>query len=107
MNPVEGTFSIPCKTCGALSHATGLLQKVNPPNFEYKCPAGHLHWVPSREAEVPSQRMACNQCQKEAAATGSVLSTYPPRYEYKCADGHISNFSYVQLEDSVKGPGVL
>ncbi len=46
------TKTLPCKTCGKPSTATGLQTKALPPTYQYQCEAGHMFWVKAIKAEV-------------------------------------------------------
>jgi len=49
---MEHTKPLPCKKCFSVMRATGVLQKTNPPKYEYKCGTGHVAFVAAIEAEI-------------------------------------------------------
>lgn len=53
------TKTLTCETCKLPMTATGLLQKINPPNYQYRCLTGHNHWIKAVEAEA--QEATCSE----------------------------------------------
>ncbi len=98
------TRTLPCPTegCGHISQATGLLQKIAPPNYEYKCSQGHSWWAEAKDAErrvdVVKTSLPCQQCDQPSLYTGECQYTDPGRYGFKCSNGH---YQWVPAKDSV------